>query len=96
MSEDLSELVIEHQQDSNRFIIVVEGYEAVLEYRLQGTDIDFCRTFVPNELRGKGLAERLVRHGLKWAKEQGFKIAASCWYVQKFLSVKSNRPDSGA
>ncbi|MGL5391371.1 MAG: N-acetyltransferase, partial [Shewanella sp.] len=33
----------------------------------------------------KGLAERLVRQGLKWAKEQEMQITASCWYVQKFL-----------
>ncbi|MCP3129232.1 GNAT family N-acetyltransferase [Shewanella sp. KJ2020] len=80
-----SEIAIEHQQDKQRFIIPIDGYEAVLEYRLDGQQIDFNRTFVPDELRGKGLAERLVRHGLKWAKAQDFEIAASCWYVQKFL-----------
>ena len=34
---------------------------------------------------GKGLAEKLVRTGLAWANQQGLKIRASCWYVQKFL-----------
>ena len=80
-----SEIAIEHQQDKQRFIIPIDAYEAVLEYRLDGKQIDFNRTFVPDELRGKGLAERLVRHGLKWAKAQNFEIQASCWYVQKFL-----------
>ncbi|QYK09249.1 GNAT family N-acetyltransferase [Shewanella mangrovisoli] len=79
------EVVVEHQQDQQRFVIPVDGHEAVLEYRLNGQHIDFNRTFVPDELRGKGLAERLVRHGLKWAKAQDFEIEASCWYVQKFL-----------
>lgn len=78
-------ITIEHQQDRQQFIILVDGHEAVLEYQLSGKDIDFNRTFVPNELRGKGLAERLVRHGLKWAKSQHLAIQASCWYVQKFL-----------
>ena len=80
-----NEITIEHQQDKQRFIIPFEGYEAVLEYQVSGKNIDFNRTFVPNELRGQGLAERLVRHGLKWAKAQDFEIEASCWYVQKFL-----------
>ncbi|MGL4937042.1 GNAT family N-acetyltransferase [Shewanella sp.] len=79
------EIAIEHQPDRQRFIIPIDGYEAALEYQLSGQDIDFSRTFVPNELRGKGLAERLVRHGLKWAKGQDFTVQASCWYVQKFL-----------
>lgn len=83
--QENSEIAIEHQQDKQRFIIPIDDYEAVLEYRLDGQHIDFNRTFVPDELRGKGLAERLVRHGLKWAKAQNFKIQASCWYVQKFL-----------
>lgn len=80
-----NEITIEHQQDKQRFIIPFEGYEAVLEYQVSGKNIDFNRTFVPNELRGKGLAERLVRHGLRWAKSQDLAIQASCWYVQKFL-----------
>lgn len=79
------EIAIEHQIDRQRFVISFDGYEAVLEYQVSGKDIDFNRTFVPNELRGKGLAERLVRHGLKWAKSQDLTINASCWYVQKFL-----------
>lgn len=79
------EIAIEHQIDRQRFVIPFDGYEAVLEYQVSGKDIDFNRTFVPNELRGKGLAERLVRHGLKWAKSQDLTIQASCWYVQKFL-----------
>ncbi|MGL5359611.1 MAG: GNAT family N-acetyltransferase, partial [Shewanella sp.] len=64
------ETVVAHQQDKQRFVIFVDGHEAVLEYRLEGKHIDFSRTYVPDELRGKGLAERLVRQGLKWAKEQ--------------------------
>jgi len=68
------EIAIEHHIDRQRFVIPFEGYEAVLEYQISGKDIDFNRTFVPNELRGKGLAERLVRHGLKWAKSQDLTI----------------------
>ena len=47
--------------------------------------IDFTHTYVPFALRGQGLAERLVEVGLAWAKEQGYQIEASCWYVKKFL-----------
>ncbi len=47
--------------------------------------IDFTYTFVPETLRGHGIAEKLVRTGLAWAREQGFEIEASCWYVQRFL-----------
>ncbi|MCL2912646.1 N-acetyltransferase [Shewanella corallii] len=74
-----------HESNHSRFVIVLEEHQAELDYRLNGHDVDFCRTFVPPELRGKGVAEKLVRAGLTWAKAQQLNISASCWYVQKFL-----------
>ncbi|MCF1427285.1 MAG: N-acetyltransferase [Shewanella sp.] len=76
---------VSHEQNNSRFVLTLDGHLAELEYRLSGQDVDFSRTFVPPELRGKGVAEKLVRAGLAWAKEQHLNISASCWYVQKFL-----------
>lgn len=77
--------MVEHQSEKSRFVITKEGHECVLDYQLQGNDINFTHTFVPTELRGQGLAEKIVRQGLAWAREQGFDISADCSYVQKFL-----------
>lgn len=78
---------IEHQQDKQRFVLTIASNdsEAVLEYRLKDSQVDFYRTYLPFSLRGKGLAEPLVAKGLSWAKEQQLQIEASCWYVEKFL-----------
>ncbi|ABV89494.1 GNAT family N-acetyltransferase [Shewanella pealeana] len=75
-----------HLADESRFVINQDGAQAVLAYELYDASCNFNNTYVPPELRSKGLAEKLVRHGLKWAKTEGFEIEASCWYVQKFLS----------
>ncbi|MGS0681050.1 GNAT family N-acetyltransferase [Shewanella sp. 125m-7] len=90
----MSEQII-HLADESRFVINLDGAQAVLAYELFDNSADpsaprcnFNNTYVPPELRGKGLAEKLVRSGLRWAKSQGFEIEASCWYVQKFLSKK--------
>jgi predicted GNAT family acetyltransferase len=74
-----------HQAWRQRFVLANDGEQAQLDYQLAGSTINFTNTFVPPELRGQGLAEKLVRHGLAWAKEQNFTIHASCWYVKKFL-----------
>lgn len=74
-----------HQAEQQRFIIEQDGYECVLDYVVEGKQIDFTHTYVPFRLRGKGLAEELVKEGLAWAKGQGYDIQASCWYVRKFL-----------
>jgi uncharacterized protein len=84
---------IAHQPENNRFVLIKDDKECVLEYRLMAHDsdsaeakrIDFSSTYVPFALRGQGLAEELVEAGLAWANQQGFHIEASCWYVKKFL-----------
>ena len=83
-----------HQAAQGRFVMHLDGTEAVLEYRLLPSPaapegVDFTRTWVPPAHRGKGLAEALVRRGLKWAREQNYRIEASCWYVAKFLRQDS-------
>jgi predicted GNAT family acetyltransferase len=76
----------DHQPDRQRFIVQTGEEESLLEYRLlQDNGIDFTSTFVPEALRGQGIAEKLVRAGLVWAREQGYEIQASCWYVARFL-----------
>jgi predicted GNAT family acetyltransferase len=79
-------LEVDHQPEHFRFVSMVEGQEARLEYQLLTRNgIDFTYTFVPEKLRGHGIAEKLVRTGLVWAREQGYAIEASCWYVRRFL-----------
>jgi predicted GNAT family acetyltransferase len=63
----------------------MDGMEAVLEYRLHGDSIDFAHTYVPEALRGRGIAEKLVRTGIAWAREQDYAMQASCWYAKRFL-----------
>ena len=82
---------IVHNPSKKCFLLKVDGAEAILQYRLFEKEnsniivIDFNSTFVPLEFRGKGLAEKLVRSGIKWAKEQGYELQASCWYAAKFI-----------
>lgn len=77
---------VEHQADNSRFVLSKDGKECILEYKLlNASEIDFSSTYVPFALRGQGLAEKLVEVALAWAKEQGYQIEASCWYVKKFL-----------
>jgi predicted GNAT family acetyltransferase len=80
------QMEIQHDSERQRFVLLLEGSEALLEYRmLPGNGIDFSHTFVPPALRGRGIAEKLVRTGLAWARQQDYEIQASCWYVQRFI-----------
>ncbi len=45
-------------------------------------------TYVNPSQRGKGLAEKLVRAGAEYAKENGFKIRPACSYVSILFDRK--------
>ncbi len=78
-----------HQAEQHCFVIQTAGAEARLEYRLfqlQGRSaVDFYHTFVPPELRGRGIAGVLTDAALTWAKSQQLQIHASCSYVSRYL-----------
>ncbi|MCB0807079.1 MAG: N-acetyltransferase [Bacteroidales bacterium] len=75
---------IEHK--GNRFIKVVDGMESILEYeRYDPSTVIFYHTFVPEELRGRGLATQIIREGLDWAMKEELKIIPSCSAVKKFI-----------
>ncbi|MDX2455889.1 MAG: GNAT family N-acetyltransferase [Gammaproteobacteria bacterium] len=81
------DIKIAHQPEQYRFLSRIDDQEAMLEYRLlPDNGIDFTRTFVPEVLRGQGIAEKLVRTGIAWAREQGYEMQAGCWYVKRFLN----------
>ena len=64
-----------HDKENQLFVMTVEGKEAYLRYSMKGNDtIDFIYTYVPNELRGKGLAAIVVKEGFKYAEENNLKV----------------------
>lgn len=81
----MTNIKVLHQQDREQFVININEQQALLTYNLYDDRVVFTHTFVPDSLRGQGLAEKLVRSGLSWANSANLNIEASCWYVQKFL-----------
>ncbi len=74
---------VTHDHQEKRFFVRVDGKEAFLSYRKQGDVLDFHYTFVPPELRGKNLAEEVVKAGFEYARANNLKVIPSCPYVGK-------------
>jgi predicted GNAT family acetyltransferase len=62
-----------------------ENERAELAYGESGKTRDFRHTYVPDDLRGRGIAERLVRHALDDTMRDGYKFTPSCPYVERFV-----------
>jgi predicted GNAT family acetyltransferase len=80
----------EVQHQDGQFSMLLDGHESVLQYRVEdGAKVDFYRTFVPGELRGHGVAAKLVDAGLAWAEQEQLTVIPSCSYVEKYLARKN-------
>lgn len=84
-SRDPVEPAVRHDAAAQRFEIILDGHSSELTYTREGERIVFTHTFVPPELRGRGVAERLVRAGLAWARGEGKRVVPACSYVDAFI-----------
>ncbi|MBY8858140.1 N-acetyltransferase [Nocardia sp. CA2R105] len=47
---------------------------------------DFQHTLTFPEFRGRGVAAQVVEFALRDAREAGFSVIPTCWYVEKFIA----------
>jgi len=76
---------VTHDIDKQKFYMVVDGLESHLEYARMNSILNLNHTYVPNELRGKGIAGKIVKAALTYAEENNLKIIPSCSYVADYI-----------
>ena len=79
------ELGIVHNQDENRFEIQLDDGLAMVEYMQPGKNIIFTHTEVPPAYEGQGIASRLAKHALDYARAEGFKVQPLCPYIKGYI-----------
>jgi uncharacterized protein len=70
---------------AQRFELEVDGALAVLEYERKNGAMVFNHTQVPEQFRGRGYGEILVKAGLAAARAEGLRVVAICPYVRAYL-----------
>lgn len=85
MHLDLDHIEVRHNPTAQRFEALAGGHLSVAEYRRDGQRILFTHTEVPPVLRGQGIAAKLVRVALDYAREYGLTVVPLCWYVDAFI-----------
>ena len=73
----------ERSASKGRWVLDVDGHEAEMTYsRASPTLIIIDHTYVPDELRGRGVGQALVQRGVDDARREGFKIIPLCPYAK--------------
>lgn len=77
---------VTHNAAAHRYEALVDGHRSVCEYELADDGrMVFTHTVVPPELRGRGIAEKLVRAALAEARTVGRRVVPQCSYVARFI-----------
>ena len=85
MSIDLATVEVTHNSDENRFETVVDGYLSKLDYIQDGKNFVITHVGVHPELRGQGIAGRIVEVSLEYAKEHGLRVVPMCSYAAAYI-----------
>ncbi len=80
------DIPVTHNQAEQRFETQVYGQLAVCDYQMEGRQMVFTHTYVPTELRGRGIAQKLVRAALDYAREENYRVVPACSYVDAFIA----------
>ncbi|MEF2073409.1 GNAT family N-acetyltransferase [Consotaella aegiceratis] len=74
-----------------RFVAGEADSEAEMTYGWRDDrTVVFDHTFVPQTLRGRGIAGALVKAGVDWARQEGLKVVPQCSYVAAEFARKAD------
>lgn len=85
MSSAASPIEVRHNAAEHRFEALVDGGLSVADYTLRDGAMIMTHTFTPPELRGRGIAEKLVRAALEHARAEKLRVTPACSYVDSFI-----------
>lgn len=84
------ELEVRRDEEARRFVAPLdggEGGEAYLSWAETAEEdtLDYTSTFVPPEMRGRGIGTRLVLAALDDARERGYRVVPTCPFVTEVV-----------
>ena len=81
-----------HNQAASRYELTDDGATAFASYAREGDVLIFDHTATPPELRGRGIASRLVKAALADVRAKGLRIVPACSFVADYVT---RHPEEG-
>ena len=86
MSTDYEHIVVNNNEDEQRYESVVEGHLAVLTYSREGSNtIIFFHAGVPPAIEGNGVASTITHFALEEARAQHLTVVPLCPFVAEYI-----------
>ena len=85
MTVDLDKLEITHNEADHTFDVWIDGYRSKLDYIQDGKNFVITHVGVYPELRGQGIAGKIVEAGLQYAKQNSLRVIPMCSYAAAYI-----------
>ena len=85
MTIDMEHLQVNHNPADQRFETWTDGKLSKLDYIEDGKNFVITHVGVQPELRGQGLAGKIVEAGLEYAKEKSLRVVPMCSYAAAYI-----------
>lgn len=77
------DLEVVHEKEEDRFVMDIEGQQAVVDYRTRDGKLWLVHSEVPLNLRAQGLGKILVEKTFEKLTEEGYEAVAVCPFIRK-------------
>lgn len=85
MAVDLEKIEVTQNKAEQRFEAWIDGYLSKLDYIQDGKNFVITHVGVSPELRGQGIAGKIVQVGLEYAKEESLRVVPMCSYAAAYI-----------
>src|SRR5215510_6504318 len=85
MDINTSTLQVTHNPSEHRFETWIDGYLSKLDYIQDGKNFVITHVGVHPDLRGQGIAGRIVQVSLEYAKEHNLRVVPMCSYAAAYI-----------
>ena len=78
---------IKHDKTLQKFYFIESGKECYVKYMMDDSKtLNILKVFVHPDLRNRGLAGKLAKASLNYAKENNLKVIPTCSYADYFIN----------
>ncbi len=82
--ENMSGII--NNESQQRYELVVDGHVSVADYHLDGNQLSINRVYVPEALRGRGVAAQVMDGVIADANAKGLHIVPVCSYAATYMA----------
>ncbi|EQB09038.1 hypothetical protein L288_06825 [Sphingobium quisquiliarum P25] len=84
---------VKNNEAASRYELEDDGQLCIAAYELDGGEITFTHTRVPEALEGRGLASRLIKGALADVRSRGLRVVPQCRFVAAYIARHPEEQD---